>query len=270
MKLVCFDAFTAGDLVTNLLNNKKAAVLNGVVASSFNCCAFKIDSTNVIAQGKYIFGKDLFEQNPQLLEYEKKHIIKAHNDEINSILWKYACNKYKDRFAGQWFSTHFSPYKTPIINFPLADYFDQVVVISTNKKLSRFGKFLRLCYGLPLAEFSEEQCIDFYTNFLTSAIENTWLGLGSKYEQIEFNDIVTGKFVVDKNLDKDYFKIWQEQNSYLLETQRYDLKLVFETQFDHFEQNNMMLNTSGFNKLKHNTLKQFYVDIKNWHRDKKS
>lgn len=265
MNLVCFDAYTAGDLVTNLLNNKKATILNGVVSSSYNCCIFKIDSTNVIANGKYIFGKDLFELHPSLLDYEKKDITIAYNDEINAILWNHSVNKYRGKFNGQWFSTHFSPYKVPLITNPLAENFDRVIVITTDNKLSRYSKFLRLCYNISYVDYNEDQHIEFYSNFLTNSIENTWTGQATdSYEHIEFNDIVTGKFVADNNLDRDYYEIWKRQNSFLFETQSYDLKLVFETQFDHYEQNKFMLDTSGFNRLKQNTFRQFYKEIKNW------
>jgi hypothetical protein len=118
---------------------------------------------------------------------------------------------------GVYYGTHIHPNYIPNLN-----EFEEVVCITDNSLESKWYRTLRL-YEM---EFKPD------TTFIKQ-LKDTFVD-HKDCINIEFRDIVSGKFVIDKNLNVEHFDNWRQQNSYLYEYSNKYLLDEFKNIFGEF------------------------------------
>ncbi len=180
MNLVCFSNNTAGGLVCDLLNNKQYSA-DGYKLNSIEHSILKVgDSAGVYRL------VDLTLWNQRLLTLKK----------------------------GIYYGTHNHPSCIPNLV-----QFDNVIAITTSTRESKLYRWLRYYHGW----FKSTQ-----TNWIESQdlekIDKIRILAYNVFEEfephpncinIEFADIVSGKYINENKLNIDYFNIWKERNPWL-------------------------------------------------------
>lgn len=195
MNLVCFPNYCAGGLVCDLLNNKKNKIVDGTIAASQEHNFFKVGNNGILVQRTF----DRKEWDRLFSYYSAKEWTKS-----------------------IWYGTHIHPSVIPNLS-----EFKRVICITDETRLSKLYRIIRL-YNIELIKEPD------INKRIGSLIGNMKL-LKDTFTShkdctnIEFCDIVDGKFVRDNDLDVSYFEEWKQANAWL-----YDLKddLVIE----HFNQ----------------------------------
>lgn len=181
MKLVCFSNNTAGGLVCDLLNNNFDKML-GFRTINKEHSALKVGDTNPI---------------------QRKLDVELWNQKIK--YW---------RNSNCWLGTHAHPSIIPDLSI-----FDEVIAITTLTRKSKFYRWLRCYHGWFLSanphwkETDSLTEIDKIRNLAKNVFED--FEPHSQCKNIEFEDIVEGRFVKYHNLNQDYFNNWQKNNPWL-------------------------------------------------------
>lgn len=180
MKLICFSNNTAGGLLCDLLNNRTSD-FNGYSVSSPEHSVFKVGDTPSIQN-----SIDLVEWN---------NLVKNYHEDI-------------------WSGTHAHPSCIPDLSI-----FYKVIVITTETRDSKIYRWLRYYHGWfktacpDWVESDELEKIDkircLAKNVLDSFVSHPVCA------NIEFADIVSGKYINENKLNVDYFNAWKERNPWL-------------------------------------------------------
>lgn len=181
MKLVCFPNNSGGGLVCDLLN-KNTISMDGYKTSNQEHSLFKFSDSQAVQWT------------------------------VNPIKWYLKINQYKGQ--DKWFGTHCHPSGIP----NLAE-FDQVISINVTTRNSKLYRWLRCYYGYFLKqnphwkEVVDINAIDQVREFSKSMIES--FPPSNNCRNVEFEDIVNGKFIMENNLDLTQFQTWKNSNSFL-------------------------------------------------------
>ncbi len=178
MNLLCFAGLTAGALVCNLLNKKY----------------HKIDSAEV----RSVEHNYLKESREQGCEPYLKFNESFWNKKIEFI--SASCNMY--------YGTHCHPSVVKCLG-----KFENVINICITTKQSKFYRYLRYFYLRDYESVKVKNTKNLFgTGKLISDIDFI---PNETCTNIEFENIVNGKFVDEYNLNKEYFNIWKLYNSFL-------------------------------------------------------
>lgn len=181
MNLVCFPNLTAGGLVCNLLNSKYYPIRESAVYSPEHS-VFKIDP----------------EKNFETLR------------EYNKELWGKVIHGVGKIEANKklYFGTHCHPSVIQDLK-----KFDKVVCITVTSYKSKLYRFIRNYYVNKLFDKEENKLVELAKDILDVDFEPYETAIN-----VEFEDIVNGKFVDNFNLNKEYFDIWKTHNNFLYNT----------------------------------------------------
>ena len=184
MKLICFSNNTGGGLLCDLLNNRTSDLIRySVAATEHN--VFKVGDTPSI------------------------------QNSINKIKWNdLVKNYYKDIYKDIWFGTHTHPSCIPDLSI-----FNKVIAITTETRDSKIYRWLRYYHG-----WFKTVCPDWIESDGLDKIDKIRClakNVLDPFEphpnciNIEFADIVSGKYINENKLNIDYFNIWKERNPWL-------------------------------------------------------
>jgi hypothetical protein len=181
MNLICFPNFTAGGLMCDLLNNTTnkfdGITLKANLAHSF----LKLNDNGRVCRtfNKEYWDKRLNGSNILLL------ITETLNKDLNSF----------------YIGTHCHPSCIPI---EYLNKFNKVISITTESQESKFFRYIRMCHGLPstMAEHNADNVIESFES-------------NPNCINIEFVDIVNGKYVIENNLNYDHYANWKKINPFL-------------------------------------------------------
>ena len=181
MNLVCFSNNTAGGLVCDLLNNEPINMV-GYKTTNRAHSQFKISDTP-------------------------------------SVQRQIDPDKWQERIAqvygsSKWFGTHGHPSAIPDL-----EVFDRVIAITTETRNSKLYRWLRYYHGwfkneYPLWQETESLGSIDKIRELAKNVFDTF-EQHPRCENVEFEDIVSGKFIKDQVLDQLQFTNWQQHNVYL-------------------------------------------------------
>lgn len=185
MKLVCFSNNTAGGLVCDLLNNKLPIMID-YKTDSVQHKVFKIDDSPTI-----------------ITEISDK----------NLLVWNELVKKKKN--LNLWYGTHYHPSCIKLEDFK------SVICITTLTEKSKIYRWLRYYHGWFKSEYSnwiEDETIE-KIDKIRELSKNVFVEFKPhpNCKNIEFEDIVNGKFVMENNLNQTYFELWKENNQWLYE-----------------------------------------------------
>lgn len=181
MKLVCFCNNTAGGLVCDLLNGKDSLV-TGYKTNGPEHSYLKLGDTSTV-------------------QYT-----------VDNSHWDELVNKHKGTNA--WVGTHCHPNGIPNI-----DSFDKILIITTESRESKLYRWLRYYYGWfchtypDWYETDELERIDKVRELAKNVFPPFVSFPGGL--NVEFADVVAGKFVSDHGLNKEVFSSWKERNPWL-------------------------------------------------------
>lgn len=184
MKLICFSNNTAGGLLCNLLNNNFSRLPGWVphALDSPESEEFKIGDTPTIQKN---------------IDYDRWNQLVIKNQLIDS-----------------WVGTHTHPSVIP----NLSD-FEKVIAITTIHRNSKLYRWLRYYHGWFKSvtpnwiETNELDKIDKIRCLAKNVFEPFDPVIG--YDNVEFEDVVSGKFIKENNLNLEYFEFWKSQNPWL-------------------------------------------------------
>lgn len=181
MKLVCFSNNTAGGLLCDLLNKTKPRI-TGYKTNSTHHCAFKVGDTPSI------------------------------QTTVDTTEWYNRTAEYHDQDC--WFGTHVHPSAIPNI----CD-FEQVITITTCTRESKLFRWLRYYHGWfktahpEWVETASLEDID-KIRILAKNVFDPFLPYPQS-TNVEFSDIVSGKFIRSRALNEDHFAEWKAGNPWL-------------------------------------------------------
>ena len=181
MNLICFANFTAGGLLCDLLNNTTSKI-NGINLKTNLAHSFlKINDNGRVCR---TFNKDFWD--------------KRLNGNKILLLVTETLNKDLSSF---YVGTHSHPSCIPS---EYLNKFNKVISITTETQESKFFRYVRMCHGLK-DTVPEHNVYNVIESFESSA----------NCINIEFKDIVNGKYILENNLNYEYYKIWREANPFL-------------------------------------------------------
>lgn len=181
MKLVCFPNNAAGGLVCDLLNRNTVS-MDGYKTSNQEHSLFKFSDSQSIQWN------------------------------VDRIKWYLKLSQHKGQ--DKWFGTHCHPTGIPDLN-----EFDQVLSINVTTRNSKLYRWIRSYYGYFLKQNTDWQenndirYIDPAREFAKTVFES--FTPSENCQNVEFEDIVSGKFIIENNLDLEQFQHWKEANSFL-------------------------------------------------------
>jgi len=185
MNLVCFPNFTAGGLVCDLLNNT-VNQFEGITLQN-NLAHHLLKSGD---NGKVFrtFDSAFWDKEIELFKKEK--------------------HPYSEEAIGRdlsnfYVGTHCHPSCIPDNYF---SQFNKVISITTERTESKLFRYIRMCYGLK----QQYNLPEHNARLVVESFEQD-----SRCSNIEFNDIVNGKFVTDYNLNLIHFEQWKNLNNFL-------------------------------------------------------
>jgi len=193
MNIVCYAGCCAGALMCDLLNDEQGVI--------HQLGFIKTKKSEELKPGPFVLGD---------------RTSSFHNLALNDqTTWLGTVNHMKGWHTKDiWFGTHLNPYTIPNITD-----FEKVVNITTVTKKSHWFKFLR-AYHLPTVKFFNPES-DISVEHL-QAIMKTMINdrfLPHDYcTNVEFEDIVSGSFVSDNNLNTEHFEKWKQTNPWLYGT----------------------------------------------------
>jgi len=200
MKIVCTGSFCAGALITDLLNGTKSPFEVSVVQNRFN----------------HILKVPLEGNNPNNIPWI---LLPTHTDE-----WLELTEDLCDRSwtEGKWFAHH-----QPAWIIPNLDLFEDVIHITTESMKSRWLRFLRHYY----IEINGQRMIqDVHLSNILGMMnivkhDPSWLEVPN-VTNVEFEDIVSGKWCEENGFDMSHMKDWQNRNKWLADDFFHDPALV--------------------------------------------
>lgn len=181
MKLVCFPNNAAGGLICNLLNDRTIRMVG-----------YK---TNDPAHSVFKIGDE------PGIQYT-----------VDPVVWEHRVQLYRNK--DMWFGTHCHPVGVPDLR-----KFDNVLAITTVSRTSKLYRWLRLYYGWFKPNnptWQETNSIDSYDQIRELA--KSCYGEFAPHtdcDNVDFEHIVNGDFVADRNLNVDQFELWKQSNSFL-------------------------------------------------------
>ena len=122
--------------------------------------------------------------------------------ECDQAIWSTKVNKFKDFTS--WFGTHCHP---SIIKL---NDFDEIISITTESEQSKWYRFLRAYYIYFEGHINNIEMLDGLIERIFDEFESH-----PECKNIEFEDIVNGKFVEEYNLNIEHFNEWKGLNSWL-------------------------------------------------------
>ena len=181
MNLVCFSNNTAGGLVCDLLNNSTSE-FDGYKTTGSAHNAFKISDTSTVQWS------------------------------VDVEQWRKLVERFKN--SDMWMGTHLHPSGIPDIKV-----FDKVLAITTETRESKLYRWLRYYHGwwckanpqwqesdnLSAKDQIRELAKNVFVEF--TAYPGCW--------NVEFSDIVNGRFIKENSLNQHYFYNWKSSNSFL-------------------------------------------------------
>lgn len=185
MKLICFSNNTAGGLLCNLLNNN-------LDLNNHDHFTYRVSSPE---HEEFKFGDSA--------SIQKTLDVELWNKKIHA--WQQTTG---------WISTHAHPSIIPDLSI-----FDKVIAITTMSRLSKLYRWVRYYHGWfkvfdpnwiekdDLESIDKIRCLSY--NVFDPFTPHP------ACENVEFEDIVSGKFIQDNNLNLDYFNTWKEKNPWL-------------------------------------------------------
>lgn len=179
MNLICFSNFTAGALLCDLLNGTVNKI-DGIVVRNNAHNFLKINDNGRVCRR---FNKQYWDRQ-----------LNGSNILLNTEI----LNKDLNNF---YVGTHSHPSCIPT---EYLNKFNKVISITTDSQESKFFRYIRMCHGLPsmMAEHNVNNVIE---SFESSSI----------CTNIEFKDIVNGKYIVENNLNYVHYDNWKKANSFL-------------------------------------------------------
>jgi len=182
MKLVCFSNNTGGGLICDLLNHKHTWS-DSYKISNIEHNVFKQTDTPTIST------------------------------KISDLdMWNKVSKKYKN--SNQWYGTHVHPSAIPNLND-----FEEVLIITTTSRNSKLYRWLRYYYGWFYSvepNWIEDDNLE-HTDKIREMAKNVFVEFSGwkDYPCVEFSDIVSGKFVNERNLNVERFNDWKSKNQFL-------------------------------------------------------
>lgn len=179
MNLVCFSNNTAGGLVCDLLNDK-LPIIDNYKTTNKEHNIFKLTDSPTV---------------------------------MNEIIWNNLVFRYKN--SDLWYGTHCHPSCIKLEDF------ESVICVTTLTEKSKIYRWLRYYHG-----WFKSECLDWREDSTLEKIDkirelskNVFVEFKPypNCKNIEFEDIVNGKFVEDNNLNQEYFEQWKQNNPWLYE-----------------------------------------------------
>lgn len=182
MKLICFPNYSAGGLLCDLLNNTVSEIVGMTMVGNMPHNIFKSYDNGRVCR--------TFDESFWLAE-------------IEGIRSGKGTARYKFQIFDQnlWFGTHCHPSCIPDYIFA---QFDSVMAITTERRSSKFFRYLRTCHAFP-TQNPKHLAINTQEAFESNI----------KCVNIEFEDIVNGKVVDDYKLNDTHFNNWKNANKFL-------------------------------------------------------
>lgn len=221
MKIVCVGSFCAGAIITDILNGTKSPFELSVVQNRFNHI-LKVPLGHEWNNDAHI---------PWLL-------LPIHEKEWLNLTTKLTQKSWTD---GKWFAHH-----QPLFLIPNLDMFEEVINITTTTMKSRWLRFLRH-YWIEIngQKMMQEHALDEIKGMINIIKHDpSWLpakgpslyGEGPKVTNIEFEDVVSGKWCEEIGGDMDHMNDWRKRNSFLHDFAEQDPDLVdlWTTQDKHY------------------------------------
>lgn len=180
MNLICFPNFTAGALICDLLNNTTSE-FNGIVVRNKAHNFLKINDNGRVCR-----------------LFHKPHWDRQLNGTNILLLGAEILNKDLTNF---YVGTHSHPNCIPK---EYLDRFNKIIAVTTETQESKFFRYSRMCHGLEgtLPEHNANNVIESFES--------------STYcTNIEFKDIVNGKYIVENDLNYEHYENWKKVNSFL-------------------------------------------------------
>jgi hypothetical protein len=185
MNLVCFPNFTAGGLACDLLNN---------TINQFEGISLKKNlAHHLLKSGDN--GKIFRTFNSAFWDKEIELFNKREHVYSEEAIGKDLVNFYV--------GTHCHPSCIPDNYF---SQFNNVISITTERTESKLFRYIRMCYGLE----QQNNLPEHNARLVVESFEQD-----SRCTNIEFNDIVNGKFVTDYNLNPNQYEQWKKLNNFL-------------------------------------------------------
>ena len=185
MNLVCFSNNTAGGLVCDLFTGD-AVKMDGYKTTGIDHSLFKVlDSPTV----------------------QRK---------MHPVAWEHKVKEFSN--SDRWMGTHYHPSIIPNLG-----NFDKVIAITTTTRTSKLYRWLRYYHGwfknhnLTWEENDNLLNIDKIRELAKNVFDT--FEPHPACENVEFEDIVNGNFIVKNNLNIDHFIIWKTANPWLYSTE---------------------------------------------------
>lgn len=204
MKLVCFANQTGGGLICNLLNKVELSRYNKYHILSSRHGIFKIGDTGGVHR--------IFDEEAWLIQLDILNEMFSNNLIASSDMY---------------FGTHCHPSCIPE---KYLNMFDEIIAITTETTNSKLLRFVRIYNGIikilggswdgPPDGYIIQDDSFYFTKKVDEIKKWCYRALdefesNSNCTNIEFEDIINGKFVNDNQLNTNIFKIWKEKNSFM-------------------------------------------------------
>lgn len=132
-----------------------------------------------------------------------------------------------------WFGTHLHPSGIPNLSI-----FDNVIAITTMSRASKLYRWLRYYHGWfksnnpDWIEKDDLVSIDKIRHLSYNVFDPFTPNPACK--NVEFEDIVSGKFIQDNKLNLEYFNIWKKKNSWLfpIDENSWSIKRFNEAEYE--------------------------------------
>ena len=184
MKLICFSSNTAGGLLCNLLNNKFYPGIHlGYSLPSDEHDAMKMGLSSATIQKT-----------------------------VDIDEWNSRAQQLKD--SDLWYGTHLHPSAIPRL-----DLFVKVLAITTTSRMSKLYRWLRYYHGwFKSVETSWEETEELVEIDKIRCLSKNVFEEFTPHPRcinVEFEDIVSGKFINENDLNIEYFNHWKSHNPWL-------------------------------------------------------
>ncbi len=182
MNLVCGNWLCGVDLVCDLLNGVQSEVVDNYFFNSRASSYF----------------------NPHSAMHDHKKFF-----DILILRSTFITNPLKLPGPNYWYGTRLHPFDIPA---SMIKSCAKILVISTENYNSRLYQYIRRCNvesNAAKTVFINE------ANILFPKVNDI-----DKVTNVEFEDIVNGKFVEENNLDREHFETWKTMNSFLYVQQK--------------------------------------------------
>jgi hypothetical protein len=204
MKLVCFANQTGGGLMCDLLNKEESSRYNKYHITSATHGMFKTGDTGGVHR--------IFDEAAWLKSLDK----------LNEKL-----SKNQIPSDAMYFGTHCHPSCIPEKYLSM---FDEIIAITTETTNSKLLRFVRIYNGIikilggswdgPPDGYTIQDDSFYFTEKVDEIKARCYLSLdefesNSNCTNIEFEDIINGKFVNDNQLNNNIFNTWKEKNSFM-------------------------------------------------------